>query len=62
MSSYGYYLKYNSYYPIKYYGVVGFKYYINEWVGPQMKIHFHKAQADYCGLGLVFRVPTKKFN
>ena len=61
MSSYGYYLKYNSYYPIKYYGTTGFKYYINEWSGIQMKIYFHKGQADYCGFGLAFRIPTNKF-
>jgi len=62
MGNYGYYLKFNSYYPVKYYRVAGFKYYASQWLGVQFKIYFHKGQADYAGWGLVFRVPTQKFN
>jgi hypothetical protein len=59
---YGYYLKYNSYYPVKYYSTIGFKYYTNTRLGIQMKMYFHRRQADYVGAGLVFRIPTQKFN
>lgn len=61
MGSYGYYLKFDSYSPVKNYSTAGFKYYFNAWIGAQYKMYFHKTQADYLGLGLVFRVPTKKF-
>lgn len=62
MGSYGYFLKYNSYYPVKYYSVGGLKYYISSSLGIQTKIYFHRAQADYLGVGMVLRLPIKKFN
>lgn len=61
MGNVGYYLKFNSVYPVKIYEVAGFKYYANSWLGVQLKMYFNKAQADYFGAGLVFRVPTQKF-
>jgi len=61
MGNYGYYLKYNSYYPVKWYWTAGLKYYINSWLGFQGKMYSHKSQADYLGFGLIFRFGTMKF-
>jgi len=59
--NYGYYLKYNSYYPIKWYWTAGLKYYLNSWLGIQGKMYSHKSQADYAGFGLLFRFGMQKF-
>jgi hypothetical protein len=59
--SYGHYLKYHSYYPLKWYWTAGLKHYLNSWLGVQGKMYFHKSQADYVGLGPLFRFGAKKF-
>ncbi|HEY0770603.1 MAG TPA: hypothetical protein VGD31_09745, partial [Sphingobacteriaceae bacterium] len=59
MTNYGYYLKFNSQYNIKTYWNAGMKYYFNSWLGIQGKGYVHKVQADYLGLGLMFRFSQK---
>ena len=61
MGNVGYYLKFNSVYPVKIYEVAGFKYYVNSSLGVQAKMYFNSAQADYFGAGLVFRIPTQNY-
>jgi hypothetical protein len=56
LANYGYYLKYNSYYPIKRYWSTGLKYYLKPWLGLQGKVYSHKSQAEFVGFGLTFRV------
>ena len=53
--NYGYYIKYDSFHPIKTYWTSNLKYYLNKSFGVQTKIYFHKAQADYIGFGIVVR-------
>lgn len=55
MTNYGYYLKFNSQYDIKTYWSTGMKYYFNSLLGIQGKVYMHKVQADYLGLGFMFR-------
>lgn len=59
-TNYGYYLKFNSQYDIKTYWNAGMKYYFNSWLGIQGKGYVHKVQADYLGLGLIFRFEPGK--
>lgn len=59
-ANYGYYLRFDSQYDIKTYWNAGLKYYINSWLGVQGRGYVHKVQADYLGLGLVFRVGLNK--
>jgi Lipid A 3-O-deacylase (PagL) len=56
MAAYGYYLHYNSYYNNKTYWTPGLKYYVLPWVALQAKAYIHNTDADYLGVGLLFRV------
>jgi hypothetical protein len=53
--SFGYYLKFNSYHPVRTYWTGGFKYYLTSGFGLQSKVYFHNSQADYMGFGILFR-------
>lgn len=59
MTNYGYYFKFDGPYDIKTYWNTGLKYYFNSWLGIQGKGYVHKVQADYLGLGLMFRFGQK---
>lgn len=54
-ANFGYYLKYNSFHPVKTYRTGTLKYYLTRGIGVQSKLYFHRAQADYMGFGVVFR-------
>jgi len=56
MAAYGYYLHYHSYYNNKTYWTPGLKYYVLPWMALQAKAYIHNTDADYLGLGLLFRV------
>lgn len=56
MVGYGYYIHFNGYYPTKTYWTPGFKYYVLPWMAVQAKTYIHTNEADYLGLGLLFRV------
>jgi hypothetical protein len=56
MTSYGYYLHYNSYYPVKTYWTAGFKYFITPYLALQAKGYIHNTEIDFIGYGLQFRV------
>lgn len=56
MAAYGYYIHYNSYYNNKTYWTPGLKYYVLPWMALQAKAYIHNTDADYLGLGLLFRV------
>jgi hypothetical protein len=56
MASYGYYLHFNGYYPTKTYWVPGIKYNVLPWMAIQGKSYIHSHEADYLGVGLLFRV------
>lgn len=54
--NYGYYLHYNSIYPVHYYWTLGGKYYLTNWMGLNAKIYLHGFEAQYANFGLVFNV------
>jgi Lipid A 3-O-deacylase (PagL) len=54
MASYGYYLHFNSYYPVKTYLSPGLKYYLLPWLALQSKTYVHNSKVDYLGYGLLF--------
>jgi hypothetical protein len=56
MFNYGYYLHYNSPYPVHFYWVLGGKYYLNNWLGLNLKMYMHSFEAQYANLGLVFNI------
>jgi hypothetical protein len=56
MGAYGYYLHFHGNYPTKTYWTPGLKYYVLPWLAIQGKTYIHSNQADYLGLGLLFRV------
>lgn len=60
MGSFGRYIYFNSRYPVSFYSMGALKYYFKPWLGVQARIYLHRAQADYAGLGIIFRVPTQK--
>jgi hypothetical protein len=60
-ANYGYYIKFNGYYPIKYYWTTGLKYYTNRWLGFQGRIYAHKSQAEFAGFGVMFRIAAQTF-
>ena len=58
MASYGYYLHFHSYNDVHFYWTPGLKYYVLPWVAVQGKLYIHGTEADYLGLGLIFRIHT----
>ncbi|MDB4904782.1 MAG: hypothetical protein JWQ63_4063 [Mucilaginibacter sp.] len=55
-ASYGYYLYYHSYVPVKTYWTPAVKYYLSSWMAVQAKTYINNHTADYLGVGLLFRV------
>jgi hypothetical protein len=56
MASYGYYLYFYSVNPVHTYWTPGLKYYVLPWMAIQGKVYIHSNQADYLGVGLLFRI------
>lgn len=59
MTNYGYYFKFNGKYNMKTYWNAGFKYYFTPFLGIQGRGYVHKVQADFVGLGLMYRFGKK---
>lgn len=56
MTGFGYYLHYNSFYPVKTYWTAGLKYFITPYMALQAKGYIHHTEADFVGYGVQFRI------